>query len=197
MLKYRELYDYILGVLYILKRQKQYGFFSLKDIVGNLGARSVSRELYGIAKYLEAEGYVNTLPSLGDVFVEITPSGIIYIEEKDENFIQIFEKFIEQQKSELQFEKIASGLSKTKTEASRKPIIAKVSHIISYLNSNKILKKSDINADVKILKLELQKTDPDKEVISIKLSKMAELSELRNQSLELREYLDGYIDTAY
>jgi len=38
---------------------------------------------------------------------------------------------------------------------------------------------------------------PDREVISIKLSKMGEFSELSNQIFQLKEYLYGYLDMDY
>jgi Mn-dependent DtxR family transcriptional regulator len=189
MLKYKELYDYILGVLYSLKRKKESGFFSLKDIIESLGYNSSPSEVFEIAKYLEAEGYVKISSSLGDVFVEITPNGIVYIEEKDENFMSTFEEFLKKQQLERNFDRIASRLSKSKIQQSRKTIIDKVDQLIKYLNAHKIFKKSDIFTDMKILKLELQKTDPDKEVVSIKVAKLETLSELRDQSLELKEYL--------
>ena len=195
MLKYKEMYDYVLGILYTLKRKKQYGYFSLNDIISHLDTISKHSEIYKIAKYLEAEGYVKTSTSPGDVFVEITPSGIIYIEEKDENFMSSFESFLEKQELKQQIEKIASKISNTKIKESRKPIIDKINQIQKYLNSHKILKKFDVYTDVKILKFELQKKNPDKEVISIKLSNMGEISELKNQSSELKEYLYGFIET--
>ncbi len=197
MLKYKERYDYILGILYTLKRKRQYGFFSLKDIIEHLDTMSKPGEVYEIARYLEAEGYVRTLYSPGDVFVEITPSGIICIEEKDANFMSAFEDFLVRQELKQQVEKAVSKLSEAKVKASRKPIIDEISEIIKYLNSNKILKKSDVNIDAKILKFELQKMIPDREVISIKLSKMGEFSELSNQIFQLKEYLYGYLDMDY
>lgn len=197
MLKYKDLYDYIIGVLYSLKRKNQTGFFSLREIVENLDYPSTPNEIFEIGKYLEAEGYVKADFRLGDVFIEITPQGIVYIENKEETFLPTFEEFIKQKNEQAQVDKIASKLSSKSIHDSKKPIIDKINAIIKYLGSVKALKNSDLHIDAKILKLEIEKENPDKEVISIKIMNLENLTGLRQQASELKEYFTYFVNRHY
>lgn len=194
MLKYIDLYDYILGVLYSLKRKNENGFFSLSEIVSNLDYPATDNEIIDIGKYLEAEGFVKAEFQLGDVFLEITPRGIIHIETKEAQFLPDFEAFIEKKKLEKKFEHIASKMTKKSIDKSRKPIIERVNQVISYLNEQKAYKHSDGHSDAKILKLELQKIQPDREVLMIKLENLFRYPEIKNVVQELRNYLAHYSD---
>lgn len=197
MLKYKDLYDYIIGVLYSLKRKNQTGFFSLREIVENLDYHSTPNEIFEIGKYLEAEGYVKADFRLGDVFIEITPQGIVYIENKEEAFFITFEEFIKQKNEQAKVDKSASKLSTKSIHDSKKPIIDKINAIIKYLSSVKALKNSDFHIDAKILKLEIEKENPDKEVISIKIMNLENLAGLRQQVSELKEYLVYFVNRQY
>ena len=197
MIKYKDLYDYIVGFLYALKRKNQTGFFSLKDIIINLDYSSTPNEIIEIGKYLEAEGYVKADFRLGNVFVEITPQGIVYIENKEANFLATFDQYLEQKKNQTQVDKVASKLSLKSIQDSKVPIIEKINSIIKYLSSVKILKDSDILMDAKILKLEIEKENPDKEIISIKILNLEHLTGLRQQANELKEYFTYFLNSSY
>jgi hypothetical protein len=197
MLKYKDLYDYIIGVLYSLKRKSQTGFFSLREIVENLGYPTTPNEIFEIGKYLEAEGYVKADFRLGDVFIEITPYGIIYIENKEENFLPTFEEFVNQKSEQTQVDKVASKLSIKSIHDSKKPIIDKINGIIKYLASVKALKNSDLHIDAKILKLEIEKENPDKEIITIKIMNLETLNGLRQEANELKEYFSYFMNSRF
>jgi len=197
MLKYKDLYDYIIGVLYVLKRNSQTGFFSLREIVENLDYPSTPNEIFEIGKYLEAEGYVKADFRLGDVFIEITPQGIVYIENKEETFLPTLEVYFKQKNEQAQVDKVASKLSTTSIHDSKKPIIEKINVIIKYLSSVKALKNSDLHIDAKILKLEIEKENPDKEVITIKIMNLETLTGLRQQANELNEYFSYFVNRHY
>lgn len=188
MLKYKDLYDYIIGVLYSLKRKGQTGFFSLREIVENLNYPSTPNEIFEIGKYLEAEGYIKGDFRLGDVFIEITPHGIVYIENKEDNFLPTFEQYISSKNDQAHVDKVASKLSTQSIHDSKRPIIEKINGIIKYLASIKALKNSDLHIDAKILKQEIEKDNPDKEVITIKISNLETLAGLRQEANELKEY---------
>ena len=197
MLKYKDLYDYIVGVLYSLKRKNHTGYFSLRDIIINLDYPSTPNEIVEIGKYLEAVGYVKADFRLGDVFVEITPRGIVYIENKEADFLPTFEQYLEQKNGQAQVDKVASKLSNKSIHNSKLPIIAKINVIINYLGSVKVLKNSDLHMDAKILKLEIEKENPDKEIISIKIFNLEQLAGLREQANELKEYFTYFMNKAY
>src|SRR6476660_213793 len=91
-IKYTERYDFIVGTLYTLKTKGKYGYFSLKQIIQALDFPYNFDEIFQIGKYLEARGFVNAIFIIGDVQIEITPSGIIYWEtankETDSKWLQ-------------------------------------------------------------------------------------------------------------
>ena len=194
MLKYRELYDYILGVLYKLKINNNRGFFSLKEIVEKLSNEVGPEEVFEIGKYLEAEGFVRAEFTLGDVFVELKPSGIIYIENKDEDFLPTFDTYLKKKNFNTNNEKIVSKLSKSTIKKSRQPIMNLANEIIKYFKDTKELKDTDLHRDAKILKLELEKENIDKEVVLIKMNSLAEFQPLSIKSFELRNYIIHSID---
>lgn len=197
MLKYKDLYDYVIGVLYSLKRKNETGFFSLREIIANLDYPSTPNEIFEIGKYLEAEGYVKSDFRLGDVFIEITPQGIIYIEEKDANFLPTFEQYLKQRNDQAHVDKVASRLSKKSISDSKKPILDKINNIIKYLGSVNALKNSDFHYDAKILKLEIEKEIPDQEIISIKITNLEQLKGLREQANELKDYFTFFTNRRY
>jgi len=193
MLKYKDLYDYIVGVLYSLKRKNQTGFFSLREIVENLDYPATPNEIVEIGKYLEAEGYIKADFRLGDVFIEITPHGIVYIENKEANFLPTFEQYLEQKKNQAQVDKVASRLSNKSVHDSKLPIFEKINAIIKYLGSIKALKNSDFHIDAKILKLEIEKENPDREIISLKIHNLEQLTGLRQEANDLKEYFTYFV----
>ncbi|TDX02191.1 hypothetical protein [Dinghuibacter silviterrae] len=193
MLKYKELYDYIVSVLYELKRKGQTGFFSLSEIVDNLNYPATPSDIYDIGKYLEAEGYAKANFNLGDAYVEITPQGIVYIENKEESFLPTFEEFLQKKAKHAEIGKVASKLSDKSLVKSRKPIVEKISNIVQYLNSHAVYRNSDFHKDAKILKLEIEKINPDKEVVIMKLINLEQLSTIKQQTNEVRDFIDYYI----
>ena len=194
MLKYRELYDYILGTLYKLKINNNSNFYSLREIILYLKYPSSPEDIYEIGKFLEAEGYVQAEFTLGDVFVKIKPQGIIYIEEKEENFILGFEKYLKSKNVAKKINKIISKLSEKSIKDSRKPILEIVGSINKYFNDTDKLKNSDLHKDVRILKLELEKEHLDKEVILIKLNALQDIRPISALSFDLRNHIIHSLD---
>ena len=195
MLKYKDLYDYVIGVLYELKKTGQTGYFSLKEILENLRQNSTLTEIYGIGKYLEAEGYIKAEFSLGDVFIEITPSGIVYLENKGEDFLRRFEDFQKEEKNQTR--KTVTKLTEKSIIESRKPLLGLINQVINILGNSE-LKDSDLHLDAKILKLEVEKINPDKEIIQLKTSNLEQIqiSGLRDILIQIRDYLN-FVNSNY
>jgi len=187
-----ELYDYILSMLYYLKRNNEFGPFSLKEIIDFFEYPATPNDINDFGSYLEAEGYIKADFILGDVYVAITPSGIVYIENK-ENIISDFEEFLKTKIPEDKKLKIISKFSKTSAKNSKKPIIDEVDEIINFFNSIKELKNTDLKKDARILKIELQKEVPEIEIISVKLDKLNQFASIKNNISKIKEYL-YYID---
>lgn len=188
MLKYKDLYDYIVGVLYSLKKDKKTGYYSLREIVENLEQPSTPSEIFEIGKYLEAEGYVKADFRVGDVFIEITPQGIVYFEDKSAEFITKFEEFVKQKNNQEKVDKVASKLSAESIQKSKKLVLEKIETIIKHLESAKEINHPDVLIDAKILKLEIEKENPDNEVVTIKIMNLESFAGLKQESNELKEY---------
>ena len=92
---------------------------------------------------------------------------------------------------------IASKISNQSIHDSKQPILEKVNDIIKYLGSIKALKNSDLHLDAKILKLEIEKENPDKEIITIKIFHLEQLAGVRRQANELKEYFAYFLNRAY
>lgn len=188
MLKYKDLYDYIIGVLYSLKKAKKTGYYSLREIVENLDQPSTPSEVFEIGKYLEAEGYVKADFRVGDVFIEITPQGVVYFEDKNVEFITKFEEYVKQKNNQEKVDKVASKLSAESIQKSKKLALEKIDSIIRHLEASKGSMHSDILIDAKILKLEIEKENPDNEVVTIKIMNLESFAGLKEESNELKEY---------
>lgn len=189
MLKYKDLYDYILNVLYQLKRTNGHHFFSLKGCIEHLMYDASLNEIVEIGKYLEAEGYIQAEYIIGDVFVEITPPGIMHIEDKEENFSVDFEKYLANKKVDKNNFKNISKLSSDTIKNSRKPYLEMVEKIIEELNDTEQLKNSDLQKDARILKLELEKESINKETLLIKLNSIQDFQPFNIISAELKHHI--------
>jgi len=156
-MKYRELLDNVVFVLYGLKKKKGMNYYSLNDIIKTLDDNSNLSEVKDIAKYLEAKGYLELISEFGMIFVQITSAGLVYVE--DNNLKPDMETFdynavpIYKEDEYLLF---------------RKPLLDIVKKMKSILTKNK-KGKADIGKDVEILKLEISKINPNKEIIELKL----------------------------
>src|SRR5579872_1764896 len=110
---YRQLLDFTIGVLYELRvKQGRAGLFSLKKIVSDFDYKTSFDEIRDIAKYLEAQGYVKPIFTFGDVFLEITTRGIIYFEDKDKEFIFLFQEYLNKTRLKEQIKSTVEQLDK-------------------------------------------------------------------------------------
>lgn len=173
---YRQLLDFSIGVLYELRvKQKKTGYFSLKEIVNYFDYEATFDEIRDIAKYLEAQGYVKTIFTYGDVFLELTTRGIIYFEEKDNKFISSFDAFI---KAKMDKEKIKSAveqLDKNIIATSKVALVKEIQSFRSEVKKQNVKHQyNDFLHDIDILISELQKETPDKEILAHKANKLLE-----------------------
>ncbi len=191
MLKYSQLNDYILGVLYNFKKNKQTGYFSLSEIAKNLDYTASYSEILDIGKYLEAEGYVKANFSLGEVFIELTVSGVVYLEDKPEKFTENFDSYITKHKLDT---KTVSKFSMATVLNSKKPILNLMDNVINYIDSVEALNGSDVSFDAKILKFEVMKEKPDREILLTKIERFNNYPKIIDYTFTLKNYFSDYAD---
>ena len=188
MIKYTDLYDYVINVLYELKQKKQIGFFSLKNILDYLDYPYTPEEFIEIAKYLEAMGYIDADFKVGDVFIKLKPQGIIHIESRDKYFLSSFEEYKKSKKIKTLVADVVKKMLPTTIEASKNIVIEIVDDIIAYLKEYKQNLSLDLSKDANILKLEIQKEEPQIEVIGLKIAKISSVMQLKQKCQELASY---------
>lgn len=180
----------VLAVLYLYKLNKETGYYSLTGIIASLGEgeKTTAREINEIAKYLEALGYVKAEFTFGDVFVSITPAGIIHIEEMMHSVsgpgtVESFAIFPKEkpQLDELNEDSIAKA---------KRPILAMLDEMLERVKTKFGDSAKDVVDDLNIFKMELSKDNPDVEVLAIKLASAERVSLLKSYILQLRELLN-------
>lgn len=183
-MQYTELLDKVLGILYLLKiENKKTGYYSLKEIISSvLKYPSSPYDIREIGKYLEAQGFVKAIYNFQGVYGEITTSGIVYIERKGEEFINELKKYIDKVDN---LEKSAKGehditnptLESVKKE--REPIYDMLNKLKDIVTEKIQPNNYDILKDIEILQSELEKLNPDKEIVGNKLNAISSIDILR------------------
>lgn len=179
-MKYKEMLDNVLIVLYILKNKHSKDFFSLNQIIKNLNYKGSQSDIYNIGKYLEADGSVRVFSTVGDMFLDLTAHGIVYVEENfDINHI-------------AKLETIATTISKFDEKAvedARKPIYEMIDKLKGKFKS-KNKETDDAKTDIAIMKLELKKVEPSKGVLLLKIHDLEKFNHIHYELVELKSLLD-------
>ncbi len=185
MLRHKDLVNYVLGILYEIKKQGRTGYYSLKTILEKLNYSVSISDMYGIGKYLEAEGFVKAERQIGDIFIKITTDGILYVENK--SIIENLERFLN---SSTDYTSILE-MSLANIRTSRKPVLEKIKNAREKISETVKVSEVDILKDLDILNMELDKDIPDREIVFIKMN---ELKKYEGVAFEIRELFD-MIDT--
>lgn len=183
MLKYTDIYNQVLAILHILKSEKQIGFFNLLDILTLLDYPTTQKEVYSIAKYLDAKGYIEAKFEVEGIFISLEPQGIAYIEEKEE----VFTKLLSKEKPLLDLKDKIAKFSEDSLTKPRLNIVAMLDKVIAIFKANEVIRNSDVAIDADILKLELQKISPDKLVVETKLATLSQLGKAIMDTVKLKE----------
>jgi hypothetical protein len=131
------------------------------------------------------------------VLVKITPLGLVYWEKKEESFIKKFHHCIlktskknsKEEESSIK-EVIHEIMSELDTQHSLKEkMMSNVTEIVDLTKELKD-KNPDLHLDAEILKLELNKNHPDKDIIISKLYQLDKYSFIHSNVLKIKEWLD-------
>jgi len=185
-LNYRELLDIILHILYRLKFEREKSYHSLSDIINGLDYPLDITDIYEIGKYLEAQGFIKAEFEFGDVFAEITSYGMIYVEEE----LQFDGKLKNETKAD-RLSKIINSVSQYDEDyilEFRKPLINEINKMKNILKKRR-RGSSDIGKDIDILKIEVEKNNPEMDVLEIKLNNIERERILKKYVHKIRDIL--------
>ncbi len=184
-LKYTTLLDYL---LYILSLAKSSGlrYVSLVSLVESLKYEASFSDIQEIGKYLDTMGWAKVFFSLGDVKAQITSRGMVYVEEKPEEFEKEAASYIESlaKKTLEDFIIHVSSVPVDPQKTIFKIIDASIGKIKKYQGEH-----SDFLIDLEVVKIELTKSLPDFQLIEIKLNKLSALEYISSEVQELKDYL--------
>ncbi len=185
-LKYSQVLDFILKTLYDVNLQEPNRYLSLPSIVKEIGYHSSFSEIGDIADYLETRGFVRRSNMLGDIVIQITPTGKLHIETLDENFNEIYHSYLNKNNGSGQYAMEADKLIPQENPK------AKVISLVNNIQSEIIKKEgntTDFEKDLEIVKTELSKANPDFRIIEIKLNDTLQPTHSLEKMTELRNYI--------
>jgi len=194
-LKYRDILNIVLGYLYFQKFDGNTGFFSLTGILTAIEYPSSKEEVNDIGKYLEAKDYIKALFQIDDVYIQIIIQGIVYAEgliernEIKEDYIKNIIKAVEQKaQSESEIERP----DKEQIKERRRYLFNMLSRMKKKLGSSVSPEMYDLKLDIDIIKLELQKISPDRDIIKQKMTKLDYNNRISNEIAMLYHSLNIY-----
>jgi hypothetical protein len=188
----KKLIDLIIAYLYFYRTEKgNYNYFSLKNIVKILGNDIPFEEIFNIAKYLEARGDIEAMYVLGDVFVKLSTLGTLKYEEKPDILIKKDKSEIADKEFIENLNAIADEYNEASVEKSRNDVIKFVESIKEILKkADDDWNKEDYLKDIDILIWELDKSNPNKEIIANKLNSLIECKSISHDIKELESLLN-------
>lgn len=187
----KKLIELIIAYLYYYRvEKKNYGYFSLKSIVNILGYKIPFEEILNIAKYLEAQGDIEAIYVFGNVFVKLSTLGTLKYEEKPDILIKKDKSKIADMELFKNFEEVADEYNETSEKKSLEDVIKLVESIKENLNNLDDWNKEDYLKDLDILKWELEKSNPNKEIIANKLNSLFDCKSISHDIKELESLLN-------
>jgi hypothetical protein len=161
-------------------------FISLPTMLDFMDYKHSFAEANEMADYLYAKGFVTKIHKIGDILLQITPSGMIEIEEKDEGFNERFQNYMNS------ISGIQDKVLETKTFETKVEPKTKVKALVDTIKDKvkqKEGKKSDYLKDLDIMKKELSKTIPDFRILEIKINVFDNFDIVSEEMNILRNYI--------
>ncbi len=171
-MKYKDLLNYIIAYLYKVKRANLWRYVDLSMILNLLAYPATKDDLRDMVNYLEAVGYIHKVDgTIGGFLIALTTKGMIYYEDFEESYIEQIEKTFEEKGINRDLEQ--ADITKDPAEEAKKNLVNEIERLIS-LFSEKISIDKDLISDLEILKIEILKRSPEKEIIHMKLDNLLE-----------------------
>ena len=184
-MKYKQLLERIIGLLYLLKQEGEQGYFDIKKLIEVFEYPLSPEDLRELVEYLEAQGYIRAIFSLGTASVEITPRGMLYIEEEKNAILPELEGGLKELKEHARSEREIKSPTPEEVLKDRQEIFEKIGEIRSIIKERLGQNSYDIDKDIAILISELEKLNPDIDVIGNKLNSLGHLEFIRNKYKDL------------
>jgi hypothetical protein len=194
-LKYRDMLNIILGYLYFQKFEGNTGFFALTDILTAVGYPSSKNEVNDIAKYLEIKDYIKAIFQIDDVYAQIMIQGIMCVEgliERNEIKELYIKNIIKTVKQKAQSESEIERPDKKQIKEKRKNLFTALSSMKRKLGASASPELYDLKLDIDIIRLELQKISPDRDIIKQKMTGFDYDKRITNEINMLYENLNIY-----
>jgi len=187
-LKYTILIDYVLGILRIARQEKPSMYASLVQTLQIMKQKFTFGEIQELGKYLEARGWAKLVFPWGDVRAQITTAGMVYLDEKKEDFNKEFVEFLGQLHKEKKSEKDLILTLFNETDDPKITIGGLLDNLKEKIQE-KEGKGADTIKDLEVIKLELSKNDPDFRLIENKLNNLSKYSFISSEIQELKDYI--------
>lgn len=198
MLKFSDLPDYILAILYKLRIKSGPNKYSINDIVKFLGFELDTSELQEIGKYLEAKGFVELEFIYGDILAQIKPQGMMEYESKSDNvkYLPTFQEFLGEREKLNKIEDVVGILNSSTVEKSKKAVFEEIDRIKKEVD-NIYPDHSDLDADLEIIQMEIKKSKPDYNSLRIKISALEDLDYKLKTLLKGLKSMLNFVDFSY
>lgn len=185
-LKYTDILKYVLIMLYWANKSTK-GHLSLPAILSKIDYSTTFSDATEMADYFETKGFAKIIRLMGDVLVQITPSGKIYVEAFDEEMNHNFDKFLEKK-----IEKTGQSYAFDVIYPQKNPKEKVINLINSIKNEVEANNGNDIDSvkDLEIIKLEIEKHNPDYRIMGIKIEELTRLDYAIESLSELRSYVE-------
>jgi hypothetical protein len=188
-IKYTDLLDFVILTLRNVRQQKPNFFVSLVALLKIFNYSVSFAEIQEMAKYFETRGWVNSIYILGDVRVQITTAGLIYIEEKESSINEKYNiciKELKKEKSDKDF--FVEIFTEQEINEAKKPIYDLIDKVIEKIKDK--ISDPDYQKDLEIIKVEASKNMPDLRLIAIKLNRLTPISVISKEISELKSYFN-------
>lgn len=183
-----EIINLITAYLIELKNHKSDGRYSIRKIIQELGFSNLSYDdIFDIAKYMENLGLLKVIYVMGDAFVKLTPKGMAEFERKPQLIKEnIFKKILDK-KFDNELTDVLDEFNDPSSMKSKDVIIDYITNLLNdYIPKIVDWNIESYKTDLEILKLEVSKKTPDKDVIESKLYSLMDCIPLRSQIRELK-----------
>ena len=182
--------DIILAVLYHRRQTNPDApWLDFAQLTGLIEYPHRASETHSLASLMQSRNHVLLDPYLGGIKVMISPAGKIYIETKPEALgsARIYMDRLLACSETESIMGVQTGREKVLRE--RKNIFIQLNKINDIFEKNSGPVIHDLLKDVLILKLELEKLDPNQWIIERKLSILSGVDSIHNEYFELKALL--------
>ncbi len=178
----------MLGVLYKIYMEENYkGFINMIDISKLLEQEDLEW-VYESINYLEAMGFVKPINTIGSIYAKIMPKGIMFLDDDEELNIKVQVEPLLEKMNFGKIRKFENQINSDDILEERKELFELLKSIKDNLNENP--RYREVLFDIDTLKSELNKLDPDKEIILKKIDALRYIEFLRPQVDQLLTLLN-------